>query len=92
MFSLPRLPHGTRWCKPNEANNAVSNESLVDYAVVMAQVAPFYYPAICEVIKIGLTDLATTCSIERTLHVTMCQDVESLNDASIEPKPFPHGV
>lgn len=55
--------------KTNEANNAVLNESVVEYADVIAQATPFY-PAVCEAIKIGLTIPATTCSIERTFSVS----------------------
>lgn len=50
--------------KTNKANNAVLNESVIEYANVIAQATPFY-PAVCEAIKIGLTIPATTCRLER---------------------------
>lgn len=62
------IAEATTWyemMKTNDANNAVLNESVVEYADLIAQATPFY-PAVCEAIKIGLTIPATTCSIERT--------------------------
>ena len=51
--------------KTDEASDAALNESLVEYAVLIAQATPFH-PAVCYAIKIGLTIPATTCSVQRT--------------------------
>ena len=51
--------------KTDEANDLALNESLVEYANLIAQTTPFH-PAVCEAIKIGLTIPVTTCSIELT--------------------------
>ena len=62
------IAEATTWYemfKTDEESDAVLNESLVEYANLIAQATPFH-AAVCEAIKIGLTIQTTTCSIKLT--------------------------
>ena len=72
--------------KTDEASDVALNESLVEYTDLIAQATPFHL-VVCEAIKIGLTIPTTTYSIECTFSTSsICQDLESVNDARREAK------